>query len=1110
MKILKLRFKNINSLRGAYEIDFTTPSYARGGLFAIVGPTGSGKTSILDAVSFALFGVTPRTEGAVVAANEDEKKSVLITRGEKECEASVVFEVDGVYWLSRCRMRLVKSNGKSVELVRLSSPDDVEGEIVASKVRDWEQKISELLGMGFPAFTRTVLLAQGAFGRFLTAKPQERAEILERVTGSEIYARIGSTVYRRWSEADRAAADVQNQLELLELLSDEDRAKEEAVLRDYDSIVGTIRKEETRLRAVAAWHEARLRLEGREAELLALKGEAERECASVEAAERRQDASARAVKALSSLERRDAFREETERLEKGRLATQNDRDAAEKRLEAERLALPRANAEFEAAEARLEAFRPTVEAWREEKTRFETRRTSLEESEKHARTAATDAEGEKKKLAAAQKASAARREELGKLEAELSQSAALEAWREAAEGLRGAIDAWHRSEAEAKDAAERLRQASERSVLLEGEVQTAQRRLEDAECKRHAARERLLKAKDELAAAELGEGKDPIERMRLLTERIGAARRLLDLEEDAPLIAALDASARRKALEDLHDGRRTSIDADWPQLSECVRAEGPAALERLAKERETLLGDVRALEALRKTEVAARDEAGTAEVRWTKEKEALTSAQALLTEAGKGLEEARSLDAAKRLAVESARKDIETLSAPWQAMLGSQDPEGTLARLVARGNAREKKTRERDALRSAEESAAGFLAELAERVQKTQELAKRLVEEVKNGRRLYEEDFARWRASWEKAPPEAELRRLETERSARKAAAAGAAERVSAGEKTLKVLETRLEKEEKELLAQRDRLASAEEEWLRQKEKSGFASSKDLRLALLSEEDERKLHALLLKARERGVRIAHLSEETAKERLALHEMSGREDAASLSRDGALTSLDALREKEREVEERRGRSLEAIRADDARRERAKELRSEWKLREEERKRWLALNELIGDARGQRLRTIAQGITFRVLIEAANRVLRMMKSRYGLAAVGEPALEIAVIDHDMADTVRSSTNLSGGESFIVSLALALGLSNLSGSRLRVETLFLDEGFGTLDEATLHTALGVLDDLRRTTGRLIGVISHVAAVKERVETQIVVTPERGRGVGRIEGPGVRRLGA
>ena len=1005
-------------------------------------------------------------------------------------------------------MRLVKSNGKSVELVRLSSPDDLKGEIVAEKVREWEQKISELLGMGFSAFTRTVLLAQGAFGRFLTAKPQERAEILERVTGSEIYARIGSAVYRRWSEADRAAADVQKQLELLELLSDEDRAKEEAVLRDYASLVETIRKEETRLRAVTAWHEARLRLEGREAELLALKGEEERERTSVEAAERRQDAADRAVKALSSLERRDVLRTEAERLEKERLATQNDRDAAKKRLEAERLALPQANAESEAAEARLEAFRPTVEAWREEKTRFETRRASLEASEKHARTAVSDAEAAKKNLAAAQKKSAARREKLGKLEAELSQSAALETWREAAEGLRGAIDLWRRSEAEAQDAAERLRLASDRCTLLEGKAKSAERRLEDAENKRIAARERLLKAREALAAAELGEGKDPIVRMRLLTDRIGVARRLLDLEEDAPLIAAVENSPQRKALEDLHDGRRTSIDADWPRLSECVRAEGLAALERLARERETLLGNVRTLESLRKTEAAARDEAGAAEVRWTKEKEALASGQTLWAEAQKGFEEVRSLDAAKRLAAEAARKGVETLATPWKTILGTQDPEGTLAQLVERGTVREKKIRERDDLRSAEESAAGFLAEFAERAQTTQALATQLSEGLENGRRLFDEDFARWRASWEKAPPEAELQRLEKERSARKAAAASAAERVRACEKTLESLETRLAKAEQELIAQRDRLLSAEDEWRRQKEKSGFASSKDLRAALLSEEDERKLNALLLKVQERSLRIAHLSEETAKERLALHEMSGRADAASLSRDGALTSLDAIREKEREVEERRGRSLEVIRADDARRERAKELRSEWQLREEERKRWLALNELIGDAKGQRLRTIAQGITFRVLIEAANRVLRMMKSRYGLAAVGEPALEIAVIDHDMADTVRSSTNLSGGESFIVSLALALGLSNLSGSRLRVETLFLDEGFGTLDEATLHTALGVLDDLRRTTGRLIGVISHVAAVKERVETQIVVTPERGRGVSRIEGPGVKRL--
>lgn len=1110
MKILKLRFKNINSLRGAYEIDFTSPSYARGGLFAIVGPTGSGKTSILDAVSFALFGVTPRTEGSVVTANEDEEKSVLVTRGEKECEASVVFEVEGVCWLSRCRMRLVKSNGKSVELVRLSSPDAAEGEIITKKVREWEQKISELLGMGFPAFTRTVLLAQGAFGRFLTAKPQDRAEILERVTGSEIYARIGSAVYRRWSEADRAAAEAVSKLETLELLTDEDRAREEAVLRDYESLVETIRRAETGLRAVVVWHDARLRLEKREKELIDLQTRAEQARPAVEAAECRREAAVRAMKGLSALERRDALRAETQRLEKERVATQNERDAAGEKLEEERLALPGVIEAAEAAEKRLEAFRPTVDVWRDEKTRFETRRTAIEESEKHARAAAKDAEESGKALAAAKKASALRTEKLARLEIELSQSAALDDWQGAAEGLKTSLEGWRHAEEAAKDAAERLRSASVQEDRAEQRAQAARKRLEEAENLRKEAVERLLRAEEATAAAKLGDGEDPVVRMRLLTERIGAARRLLDLDEDAPLVASLQASSGKKALEDRHDARRTAIGKQWPQLCACVRAEGSDILARLQKEREALLRDVRALEALQKTEATARDEANAAQLKRIKEEESLTSAQTLLAEAKKAQKEAEALDAEKREFLRTVETDLRTRSAPWEALFQTKTPEETLAELVARGKVHEKKRRERDDLRAAEESAAGFLAQLVERADRTASLALRLAKNCEGARRLYEEDFARWCASWKKAPPEAELQRLETERIARRAAAERAAERLSAKEKTLESLAARLEKEERLLLAQRERLSEAESEWLRRKEASGFASAADLRASILSEEDERAVNDLLAKARERLARIEHLSEETKREREELLAMEGCEEASKLSRDGALTSLEALREKEREVEERRGRSLEAIRADDARRERAKELRSEWSLREEERKRWLALNELIGDARGQRLRTIAQGITFRVLIEASNRVLRMMKSRYGLVAVGESALEIAVVDHDMADTVRSSTNLSGGESFIVSLALALGLSNLSGSRLRVETLFLDEGFGTLDEATLHTALGVLDDLRRTTGRLIGVISHVAAVKERIETQIVVTPERGRGVSRIDGPGVKRLGA
>ena len=122
--------------------------------------------------------------------------------------------------------------------------------------------------------------------------------------------------------------------------------------------------------------------------------------------------------------------------------------------------------------------------------------------------------------------------------------------------------------------------------------------------------------------------------------------------------------------------------------------------------------------------------------------------------------------------------------------------------------------------------------------------------------------------------------------------------------------------------------------------------------------------------------------------------------------------------------------------------------------------------------------------------ANRRLREMTDRYLLIRDEEQPLELNVIDNYQAGEIRSTKNLSGGESFIVSLALALGLSQMASRNVRVDSLFLDEGFGTLDEDALETALETLAGLRQD-GKLIGVISHVAALKERIGTQIQVIP-------------------
>ncbi|GAA4309125.1 AAA family ATPase [Compostibacter hankyongensis] len=155
-------------------------------------------------------------------------------------------------------------------------------------------------------------------------------------------------------------------------------------------------------------------------------------------------------------------------------------------------------------------------------------------------------------------------------------------------------------------------------------------------------------------------------------------------------------------------------------------------------------------------------------------------------------------------------------------------------------------------------------------------------------------------------------------------------------------------------------------------------------------------------------------------------------------------------------------------------------------------WAKLNELIGSADGKKFRQIAQEYTLDVLLSYANVHLEVLSKRYVLQRIPD-SLGLQVIDLDMGDEVRTVYSLSGGESFLVSLALALGLASLSSSRMKVESLFIDEGFGSLDPATLNIAMDALERLHNQ-GRKVGVISHVQEMTERIPVQIKVSKQQG----------------
>ncbi|MDO5674218.1 MAG: SbcC/MukB-like Walker B domain-containing protein, partial [bacterium] len=297
-------------------------------------------------------------------------------------------------------------------------------------------------------------------------------------------------------------------------------------------------------------------------------------------------------------------------------------------------------------------------------------------------------------------------------------------------------------------------------------------------------------------------------------------------------------------------------------------------------------------------------------------------------------------------------------------------------------------------------------------------------------------------------------------------------------------------------------LAGEESGFNRSLQQAGFADEAVYESASLPEAERRQLaqesQHLQLEQAELERRFAEQSarlEEEAKKQLStesLEDLRRAHDTALLEEKQVQQELGAIRQRLADNEQLKTRRQERIQAITA--------------QERVLKDWDMLHDLIGSSDGKGYRNFAQTLTLEMVIGHANRQLQKMSDRYLLIHDPKQPLTLNVIDNYQAGEIRSTKNLSGGESFIVSLALALGLSSMSSRKVRVDSLFLDEGFGSLDEESLDIALETLAGLRQE-GKLIGVISHVQALHERIPIRIRVEPITS-GKSRITGPGCVRL--
>lgn len=217
MKILKLHFKNLNSLVGEWTIDFTAPEYSEQGIFAITGPTGAGKSTILDAICLALYGRTPRLERINASQNE------IMSRQCGECFASLEFQTSsGSYRTLWSQARARKKADGNLQNAQHVIEDCVNNKTLEDKLSKTPQAVTDATGMDFEHFTRAMLLAQGGFAKFLQSSADERSPILEKITGTEIYSQISKLVHERKTSEENVLNNINARLAGIYLLNTQD------------------------------------------------------------------------------------------------------------------------------------------------------------------------------------------------------------------------------------------------------------------------------------------------------------------------------------------------------------------------------------------------------------------------------------------------------------------------------------------------------------------------------------------------------------------------------------------------------------------------------------------------------------------------------------------------------------------------------------------------------------------------------------------------------------------------------------------------------------------------------------------------------------------------
>lgn len=1233
MQILCIRGANLASLADSFEIDMTQEPLRSAGLFAITGETGSGKSTILDALCLALYGSCPRLSGAGVnddvpdVTGETIKSSdprAILRRGTHEGFAEVDFlAADGFTYRAKWTARRARgrADGKlqSVDrvLTRLDDNLMLENQITAVKDR-----VTEITGLTYEECRRTVLLAQGDFDAFLSANTADRAALLEKVTGTEVYREISKRIYVLYEEAKQKLSELEGRRGATPVLSDEER---DAMAVQTDTLgkdIAALTLKLTELSGKIKAHEALNTAKGRVDAAGSKLKEAE---AAVEAGKPQREALARLEAALtlrSEYERCVAADKAVVKLEGSEAEAAKSCSELQGKLDQAIEAQNAAQIDFEKAETTFKSFGPI---WTEAahldslsqgaQTEVATARSRQGEASGKVTeaTAALDAlragqkvarEGVEAAQAAMDKAPdthlladrwsnidaqieeriALRRKliehqnaittDQAKLEeaksrlTKLNQSNEIDkkTIKELEEAIKGLSD---RLAAIAKDDPQlRLRKLGEGASAVKDMLRAA-RAHHTAETS-HAAAKKIQvdqtkasqthKAALEASEVEIKRAGAAAEALAAPVDRAEAAvsdlavklRQHLEPGEDCPVCGSKEHPIHEDdALADLARDMRARLEAERKALDEARRAGTAAARGMEAADLAVKQADNSMQTALNDMQAAISDfsDAHAAAVKTgiTKLPEApggavapLEDLQTRLTERRGQIEALHQEQVDLTKSVEQKRTRMATLSKIVEDRRNTREAELAAMTKIESGMAlaQQKVSHSEERIAAIDTDIAPALAAVSttpaalntDGATKREKLSKVVLWWKAQKERLETHQNTLKLAEPKITAAEAELRGLQGNlETAQKALNDRTAALTALQEKRSTLLggeETdshRTRHNNLRLAAGRKKEEAVQRRADVQSEKTGADERVKLirtNLAPAREEQREATEQLTLKMAPHGFERRELADLIAKgpegaaaikQQLkavddALAEAKSTlqnrtADYAELMEKGVpeeaeadLRALLATSETERDDKrESIGAITGRLQADNEVRLRLKTLQAEIKAAKGVAETWAAVNEAVGSRQGGKFAQIAQSVTLSILVERANEHLCDLKPRYQLMTGGDD-LALHIVDQDMGDEVRSTRSLSGGERFLVSLALALALSSMGGHGGLATTLFIDEGFGSLDAESLDIAMDALETLQ-AQGRTIGVISHVEAMKDRIPVQVRVT-RRGAG--------------